>query len=185
MLAERIASSQLADMSAQGVSLASSLRVGDLPRLSAVVAPGTGVNDGPLEATIGFRIGPENCPVVSISVRGTLHLTCQRCLGLVSWPLDVDVALTAVASDAAADELADPFDSILLDEAGGLLLRATVEDEILAVLPFAPLHADETECRAAGAEPQKVAEPAAREVNRPFAGLGSLMGRHRGDGDEQ
>jgi uncharacterized protein len=185
MLAERIASSQLADMAAQGVRLDSSLRVGELPRLSQVVARGPGLNDQPLEAKIGFQVGPEDSPVVGIRVQGALHLACQRCLGPMTWPLDVDVALTAVRSDAAAGDLADPFDSILLDEAGGLPLRAVVEDEILAVLPFAPLHADEVECRMAGVAAQGLALPATGNVNRPFADLGSLMGRQSVDSDEQ
>ena len=52
----------------------------------------------------------------------------------------MEVALTAVTSEARADELADPFDSVLLDDDGGLPLRVAVEDEILAALPLAPRH---------------------------------------------
>ena len=172
-------------MSVQGASLAITLRAGELPRLYEAVARGPGVQDRPLDVEIAFWKGAEALPVVQIRVHGVLHLTCQRCLATVSWPLDVDVALTAVASEAQAEELADPFDSILLDEEGGLPLRAVVEDEVLAALPLAPLHADAAACGRPGVEAGESAGAAITTVNRPFAGLETLMGRRSGDGDEQ
>ena len=120
-------------------------------------------------------MGPESFPVVQVQVMGTIDLTCQRCLAPVSWPLDLDVALTAVASDELAGELADPFDSVVLDEEGGLALRAAVEDEILAALPLAPLHGDGVACRTAGPELPAADENPPRKSTTPFADLGRLM----------
>lgn len=183
MLAERLGSSQLADMSAQGVSLESSLRPRDLPRLKEVVASGPEVDDESLQVRVDLSIGAEAYPVVRIQVRGTLQLVCQRCLAPAAWPVDVDVALTAVRSEARADELADPFDSVLLEDDGGLPLRFAVEDEILAVLPIAPRHENPAECQAGGATPAMTVEPVPEDMSRPFADLASLMGRR--DADEK
>lgn len=177
MLAERIGSAELAEMSAHGASRATTLRGSDLPRLSEIVARGPGVPEQPLDAEIAFRKGPEAGPVVHIRVHGELQLTCQRCFAPVGWPLDVDVALTAVASEDEAGELADPFDSIVLDEDGGLPLRAAVEDEILAALPLAPVHAERAVCAGGAAAAVQPAAVAAVDVNRPFAGLDALLGR--------
>jgi uncharacterized protein len=177
MLVERIGSSQFAEMSAQGASVAGSLRPAELPRLRAVIARPLGGPDEPLEVSAGFALGPESYPVVQLRVSGTIYLTCQRCLAPVNWPLDLDVALTAVASDEMADELADPFDSVLLDEEGGLALRAVVEDEILAALPLAPLHGDGAGCRSTRPELAGPDENPQRKVNMPFADLGTLMRR--------
>lgn len=170
MLAERIAASPLAEMSAQGACIADALSPGDLPRLSRLVAAD---GAGALEARIGFRVGVESLPLVHLEVRGNLLLTCQRCLAPMQFPVDIDVTLTAVASDAATADLASPFDSVVLDEEGGLALRAMVEDEILSVLPLAPLHAAPAGC-AGGAAQGDAARPG---VNRPFAALAGLMGK--------
>ena len=177
MLAERIGSSQFAEMSAQGASVVSSLRPTELPRLREVIARRPDVPDEPLEVSVGFAMGPESFPVVQLRVTGTIYLTCQRCLAPVSWPLDLDVALTAVASDEMADELADPFDSVVLDKEGGLALRAAVEDEILAALPLAALHGDGAGCGSARPEIEASDENPQRKVNMPFADLGTLMRR--------
>ena len=183
MLAERIGSSQLAEMSAQGASVANSLRPGDLPRLSGLIAHGQALPDEPLEVRIAYRMGPESLPVVHVHVTGTLYLSCQRCLAPVSWPLDFEVALTAVASDEVADELADPFDCVVLDGQGGLALRMAVEDEILAALPLVPLHGEGAGCGQAGPAPAVATGNAPRKVNRPFADLATMMRRDDGRDD--
>ncbi len=149
--------------------MAETVQPRDLPRLAGLIA--SDASDQRLDVRIGFSKGPENWPVVRIRVSGTVALICQRCLASVSWPLDVDVALTAVGSDDVADELADPFDSIVLDEAGGLAVRAVVEDEILAALPIAPSHRDGEGCRATY---RRVATESPRP-NRPFADLADLL----------
>jgi uncharacterized protein len=159
--------------------VATSLRPGELPRLSKLIGHGPGVPEGSLDVGVEFRLGPESFPVVQIRVTGTIYLTCQRCLGPVSWPLDLDVGLTVVASDELAEELADPFDSVLLDEEGRLALRAAVEDEILAALPLVPRHEDAAACGIAGPQVTATNENSPRKANRPFADLGALM--HRDD----
>lgn len=175
MLAERIGSSQLAEMSAQGASVATTLCPDDLPRLAALVGRDADQRDGTLSVRVRFSTGPESFPIVQVRVTGTVELTCQRCLAPVSWPLDLEVSLTVVGSDAEADALADPFDSVMLDEEGGLRLRTAVEDEILAVLPLVPLHGEGAPCKMF-AEKASAAAPAVT-VNRPFAGLDALMRR--------
>jgi uncharacterized metal-binding protein YceD (DUF177 family) len=82
-----------------------------------------------------------------------------------------------VRNDAEADGLADPFDSVLLED-GELPLRLALEDEILAVLPMAPLHEDAAQCGKSAAGPRGDDQPA--RPNRPFADLATLMGRGAG-----
>ncbi len=175
MLVERIGAAQLAEWVAAGTSLAGSVLPGTLPRVGAALAEGAA---GRLEVSLHFRAGPESFPVVEIRATGMLPLVCQRCLRAVPWSLDLDVVLTLVPDEAAAEELADPFDSVLLENDGALALRAMVEDEILAMMPLAPLHAQLDGCRLSGGDEASEAATsgAASKVNRPFAGLGTLMG---------
>lgn len=176
MLAERIGPSQLAELSAQGARLTSRVRPGELPRLAAVAAA-TGRGGG-LDIEVALRKGPESFPIVDIQVRGSVPLTCQRCLRPVDCPVDLRVSLAAVPDEAAMDDLADPFDSVLLDADGSLRLRDAVEDEILATLPLAPLHADAADC---GELPTAQAQAPGPQMQRPFAGLARLMGGPKAD----
>lgn len=163
--------------------MAGTLRPGDLPRLAGLIARGKGAPDENLDVRVGFSRGPEGYPIVRIRVSGTISLTCQRCLAPMSWPLDLDVALAAVGSDDLADELADPFDSVVLDEEGRLALRMAVEDEILAGLPFAPLHDEGQGCNTAAPLVAAAPEAQSPRPSRPFAGLAELMRRDGGDRD--
>ena len=61
MLAERIGSAQLLELSAAGAGLTEDVRGSDLPRVAALLAAHTG---GQLEVALRFRNGPEDFPVV-------------------------------------------------------------------------------------------------------------------------
>lgn len=174
MLAERIGSAQLVELAAAGAGLADSFGGSKLPRVAAMLAAG---DDGHLDVSLRFRNGPEGFPVVEVSVTGALPLPCQRCLGAVRWPAELHAALTVVPDDASADDLADPFDSVMLDSDGALPLRSMVEDEILAMMPLALLHQEAEGCKpAAGIAAGPALQPAAgARFSRPFAGLGALI----------
>jgi len=171
MLAERIAPTQLAEMSAQGAVLAARLRPHDLPRLAGLLAKGVPAGQF-LDVRVKASAGPTSGVLLDIGVRGVVQLVCQRCFGAVDWQIDANALLTAVADEAAAGDLADPFDIVLLEPDGSLRLRDAVEDEILAALPLAPRHDDSTACGiAAGAAPGN-----GTQVNKPFAGLRAMIG---------
>lgn len=172
MLPERIGSAQLAEMAAQGASRVARVRADALPRLAGLLARDGASDKLLLEAE--FAQGPEGYPQVRLRISGTLGLVCQRCLKRIDWPLAIDVSLTIVANEAETANLADPFDSVLLDAEGELGLVVAAEDEVLAALPLAPVHDEGVPCRAESvATVARQGEPA----NRPFAGLDELMGR--------
>jgi uncharacterized protein len=172
MLPERIGSAQLAEMAAQGASRTARVRAATMPRLAGLLAKEGAADQLFLEAE--FRQGPEGFPEVRLRITGTLQLVCQRCLRPLDWPVAIDVRLTVVATEAETGELADPFDSVMLD-AGELQLLVAAEDELLANLPLAPVHADNAACPAADGTAQGEA------ANRPFAALGAMLGRRGGD----
>lgn len=178
MLADRIAAHQLSEMAAQGAGIECHLHPGELSRLAPLLAAGA---PGGLEVKIALSIGAESLPVLHIRLYGGLSLICQRCLGPVEWPVDIDVSLTAVADDAAAGNLASPFDIVVLDAEGALALRVAVEDEILATLPLSPRHASAELCSQPVGSGDTDCVQASRQVNRPFSGLTDLLQR---DGQE-
>jgi uncharacterized protein len=107
-------------------------------------------------------------PALGLKVEGTLQLVCQRCLGVLEFPLHVDVALRLARTQQEMD--AEPLDaegpeSIVAGKE--MQVKALVEDEVLLALPIAPRHVSCTSVEPAGA---------AGSRQTPFAGLRGLMG---------
>jgi uncharacterized protein len=106
-------------------------------------------------------------PVLRLNVDGVLQLTCQRCLGALEFPLQLEVALRLAATQAEMDAEpleADGPESIVAGKE--MRVQALVEDEVLLAMPVAPRH-QTCAGNAAGAEDGK---------QTPFAGLRGLIG---------
>ncbi|MDD2917460.1 YceD family protein [Rhodoferax sp.] len=75
-----------------------------------------------------------------LSVRVSLPLTCQRCLGLVDVPLQIERSFRFVETEAQAelDDDASPEDVLVLSH--DFDLAALIEDEVLMDLPVVPRH---------------------------------------------
>ena len=90
-------------------------------------------------------------PVLTLTIKGTLPLRCQRCLEAMEYPLALVNTLRLVAGDAG-DEADEETDEI--EASATLDVAALVEDELLLSLPYAPRH-DEARCKAGGGEPSR------------------------------
>jgi uncharacterized protein len=140
------------------------LAVAKLERLHDLLAAVTGEIPWRLE---GFK-GVRGEPLLRLTVGGTLALACQRCLGAVSFDLDIDSLLEIVPADAelSQDELEDDSRDFLPVERE-LDVAELVEDEILLALPVAPRH-------------EKCGLPGVADVGErvnPFAALAGLKGK--------
>lgn len=82
-------------------------------------------------------------PVLALDIRGLLHLRCQRCLGVLEYPLWVSNMLLLAGPGAAEfeDDGAESIEASSELDVGGL-----VEDEIILSLPYSPRHEEGT-CR--------------------------------------
>jgi uncharacterized protein len=104
-------------------------------------------------------------PSLRLSVRGSVQLRCQRCLGAMRVEVDEGELLVLAATQAEID--ADPTDAESPDRllAGkAIALRELVEDQLILALPLAPRH----ERCSTGAELKK-------EKVLPFAGLKGMI----------
>lgn len=109
----------------------------DLGRLGDVLYSPEGELDYLLQGSINVR----GDAVIRMQVQGTLQLVCQRCLGLISYPINTTVQFLIVPNESmlpAPDEDLDDMDYLVADTRLNVL--ALVEDEILLELPMAPLH---------------------------------------------
>ena len=172
MSRSRIESGELAELAAGGAGRDMRVSPADLPRLAELVVARSGENsDAGLAVEEKFDDGPEGFPRVHLTITGPLALQCQRCLGPVSWQVELETTLTVLRTEEQAGEIEDPFDSVLMDD-DGLNIEAIVEDEVLAALPIALVHGPESECENSDVS----GDGEAMQPNRPFADLDALMG---------
>ena len=189
MLADHIGIPKLRDMASKSESLLVDVRLTDLPRIAGVLYPDIDVSDQPISLRFDFRRSTQGLPVINGSASGCIDLQCQRCLGLLRWPVDLAFGLTVAVSEADVARSSEPFDTVLASN-GGISLLELTEDELLASLPLAPMHENLADCRlqdlldnGAGSsldelvvgDRQPVAAERTDEIRRPFAGLSLLL----------
>lgn len=114
-------------------SFAGTILVERLPRLVASLAGPDGTLD------VALQIGRETArpPFLRGSIRGALRLQCQRCLESFLWPLDAQVDLRLVESEADEAKWLQDYEPYLIED-DRLPLHAIVEEEVLLALPLAP-----------------------------------------------
>lgn len=137
--------------------LAESLQDTDVPELR-------------VELKLGRDAGGVRC--LEGTLQGILHLTCQRCLGRMDFPVATRFRLALVHSEAEAERLGEGYEPLLL-EGDRLVVREVAEDELLLALPDFPQHAAGEEC----VVPEYRADEAPAttdEKPNPFAALASL-----------
>ena len=106
-------------------------------------------------------------PALQVQLSGLLQLTCQRCLGPLQYPLQIDAVLVLARSEAEVE--VQPVDPGSPDRVLGgkeMDLGTLLEDEVLLAVPFAPHH--ET-CSGAGEERK------GQSRDSPFADLRGLL----------
>lgn len=170
MLADCIDSTRLKELAAGQATQAGQLGIEQLPRLAALLAEG----DPPLiDVAVAFALAEHGLARLELSLRGQLRLVCQRCLGPVDWPVELEASLTVVADDGESGMLEDPFESVVLPE-DGLRLDQIAEDEVLAAVPLAPRHRPEAAC-SGPAQVGGSRQGDADDTSRPFAELAAML----------
>lgn len=178
MLAERIGPAELLELAGRRACREFQVEPGRMPRLASILADDSDVEHSLLAASVEARHGPEGYPELWIRLSGVLQLACQRCLGRLNYPVELEYALTVVASDAEASAIAEPFDTVVMGPEG-ISVSRIIEDELLAALPMAPMH-EASACEESEVSQRKLMDDVAGDperTNRPFADLAALMGR--------
>ena len=122
-----------------GQELRGSLDIDAFKRLDDVLFDSEGSVDYEVKGERDVR----NRPQLAVTVSGTLHLQCQRCLGSLDYEVGVESTLLLVERDAPYDEeLDDPEAPDMIEANPELDVLVLIEDEILLSLPLAPRHPD-------------------------------------------
>ncbi len=89
---------------------------------------------------LSFYRNQERRAVIRCEISATLSLTCQRCLGLMSVPVEIDSMLALVDGLEEAERLPEELEPLMLTDEGLLQVRELLEDELLLAVPDAPKH---------------------------------------------
>lgn len=84
--------------------------------------------------------GPEADIWLHLDAAATVPLTCQRCMGVVITPVNVDQWYRFVATEQIAMAEDDESEEDLLVMEPQFDLLAVLEDELLMALPLVPMH---------------------------------------------
>jgi uncharacterized protein len=110
-------------------------------------------------------------PAAEGHVTATLRLTCQRCLGEVSLPVEAECRLVFAEGEQATVEAPMGYD-MAMTHGGRITFAELAEDELLLALPLVALHGEGSAC---APQPAAKATPEKAPTQRPFAGLRELM----------
>lgn len=144
-----------------GQTLRGNLPVSGLTRLH----DGLFDSQGEVEYALRGGCDERGRPTLTLEIRTVLHLRCQRCLGLLDYPMQLaNTVLLVGAAEAESGALDDEALEWIVASAA-LDVDELVEDEIILSLPYAPRH-EEGSCR----------HEAMREETAPgpFAALAAL-----------
>ncbi len=174
-------------LAARGRTLEGSLPISSLPRLlPLLVTDGLDLSmQGDVEYSLEFSVDEGGSPRVTGSVKATLPLTCQRCMEGMGFSVSTRTRLGIVSSRAAAQQLPECYDPLLvLDDE--ITVASIIEDELILALPQVAMHNNE-ECPQGAAflnngdGQQEDATTVQRE--NPFAVLSQLKTSQSGKND--
>jgi len=138
----QVQSLNLQALAASGEPLVGVMPLQKLERLaqeSIGLQPGLMVN---WQAAAELRVGSTGQPDtwLHLEANTTVPMTCQRCMGAVQTPLQIDQWYRFVANEEIAMAEDDASEEDLLVMAPQFDLLALLEDELLMALPLVPMH---------------------------------------------
>jgi uncharacterized protein len=123
-----------------GQELRGSLPVTSLARLQDSLIDAA----GSIDFVIKGGTDAERRLILGLEISSLLHLQCQRCLGLLDYPLRLFNTLRlARQGEYVGAEADDPKAADVIDASSELDVATLIEDEILLSLPFAPRHKED------------------------------------------
>ena len=122
---------------AEGQSISGEVPLADLGRLSDVLVD----RQGKASYSVTGEFGRDRQARLRVKASGMLPVQCQRCLGRMEWPLDIERVLELVRKGQPIpdEELEnDEFDAI--EATADMDVLAVIEDEVVLAMPIAPRH---------------------------------------------
>jgi len=119
----------------QGISIAGSVELSQLPRLESFLADKSGV----VEVDLHFYVDEQRVRVLEGSVSADVQVICQRCLEPMTQHVEADVNLAMVWDDEKAKQVDKTRDAWIVAE-GQTDIYAVIEEELLLNIPHVSYH---------------------------------------------
>jgi uncharacterized protein len=146
------------------------LPVSVFSRLGEVIAS----SDGTVTYELDFGRDEFGTAYVAVRAKAPLTLICQRSLEPFVWPVEIDTRLGLIVRESEEAALPPGYEALLVEDDGRLDPIATIEDELLLVLPLVPVNPDyELPDDMLGAGEEE--EPSQEKTENPFAALRGLI----------
>lgn len=130
-------------------------------------------DDGMVTGNVAFS-REEGRIIAEVTLAAQLAPRCQRCLEPMLLPIESSSRVALLESEEAAAGVPPELETALAPE-GRVRLADLVEEELLLAMPAAPRH--EGQCP--GGKVEEAQESISQTTQRPFAGLGDLLGRSK------
>ena len=125
------------------------------------------------------RLGGAGQCWLHVTAQVRMPLVCQRCMGAVDMPLEVERSFRFVADEATAEREDEEAEEDVLVLSPQFDLIGLIEDELLMALPLVPRH--EPDCPAPvqlSAQDAGFDEAGSQGRPHPFAALAQLKRKH-------
>ena len=137
-LPEQIEPVGLADA---GRSFRGKMPVRHLQRLAPLLVD----SEGELDVQIRLGVDERCIRTLTGTLSGSVNLVCQRCLGTLRFPLDIEFRLGIVTGEAELDQLPEGYEPLVVS-GDPISTIDIIEDEVLLAIPAIPLHGGESRC---------------------------------------
>ena len=148
------------------------LPIDRFPRLASILASA----EGAVRATASFSRRKDHI-VVAGRLAADWGLECQRCLEPMTVSIDEPYELVFVDGEAAAHDLPQELDPVILDENGQIHVVDLFEDELMLHVPPIPRHPELSSCGEAArhlVDPDEIEEASEDKRPNPFDALKDL-----------
>lgn len=125
----------------QGRQLRGPISIAELRR----VVPLLRSHEGEVDVQLQFGIEEQRIPYLQGHVTGGLEVTCQRCLGSLVLPVNVEFCLGLVKSESEGERLEDGYEPLIVEN-GSISIAAVVEEELILALPIIARHPESEAC---------------------------------------
>jgi uncharacterized protein len=149
-----------------GSTIERDFSVAELPRLHEA-----GAQDGSrIDVRLQFSLF-DGRPAIDGTLRGTLIVSCQRCMQPVAVPIDERFQVILVPEETAEEP--GGYEPVIA-AAARFDVRWLAEEQALLAMPLVPAHAD-GECDEAGLPPPDSGQDASPGSQQPFKNLRDLL----------
>lgn len=99
-----------------------------------------------VEAELIFGQDQMGFSMITGELRGKVKLKCQRCLGLLEYPIDVELSLSPIESEKELDNLPDYVEPLMVQPDGSVQVGPWLAEELHLALPMVPKHENKEMC---------------------------------------